>query len=79
MLLDVLDPRLSPPVDRMVVGDIVLVSTILFACLRSNPKSQPTMQSVSQEFLACRTPMQKPFHEISISELRNQEMYFTEK
>ncbi|KAH9684242.1 hypothetical protein KPL71_027940 [Citrus sinensis] len=26
-----------------------------------------------------RTPMQKPFHEISISELRNQEMYFIEK
>lgn len=39
MLLDVLDPRLSPPVDRMVVRDIVLVSTILFACLCSNPKS----------------------------------------
>lgn len=39
MLLDVLDPHLSPPVDRMIVRDIVLVSTILFACLRSNPKS----------------------------------------
>ncbi|KAL5738989.1 hypothetical protein ACOSP7_027929 [Xanthoceras sorbifolium] len=33
--------------------------------------SRPSMQCVSQEFLACKTPMSKPFHEISVAELRN--------
>ncbi|KAJ4718903.1 putative Receptor protein kinase [Melia azedarach] len=32
LLTDVLDPRPSPPVDRMVMQDIVLVSTIALAC-----------------------------------------------
>lgn len=39
MLIDVLDQRLSPAVDRSIVQDIVLVSTVAFACLRYNPKS----------------------------------------
>ncbi|KAK9224610.1 hypothetical protein WN943_009645 [Citrus x changshan-huyou] len=39
MLIDVLDQRLPPPVDRKVIQDILLVSTISFACLQSNPKS----------------------------------------
>ncbi|XP_024046456.1 MDIS1-interacting receptor like kinase 2 [Citrus clementina] len=51
MLIDVLDQRLPPPVDQKVIQDILLFSTISFACLQSNPKSRPTMQSVSQEFL----------------------------
>ncbi|XP_024046455.1 MDIS1-interacting receptor like kinase 2 [Citrus clementina] len=74
MLIDVLDQRLPPPVDRKVIQDILLVSTISFACLQSNPKSRPTMQSVSQEFLITRkTPSVKhaAIQDISISQLRN--------
>ncbi|KAH9741203.1 protein kinase domain-containing protein [Citrus sinensis] len=74
MLIDVLDPRLPPPVDRKVIRDILLASTISFACLQSNPKSRPTMQSVSQEFLITRkTPLVKhaAIQDISISQLRN--------
>ncbi|KAL5741590.1 hypothetical protein ACOSP7_028322 [Xanthoceras sorbifolium] len=71
MLMDILDPRLSPPVDQMIVHDIVLVSSVAFASLHPNPKSRPSMQWVSHEFLACKTPMSKPIHEISIVELRN--------
>jgi hypothetical protein len=37
MLKDVLDPRLLLPADELAVQDIVLVVTIAFACLRSNP------------------------------------------
>ncbi|GAY55533.1 hypothetical protein CUMW_164910 [Citrus unshiu] len=75
-LIDLLDPRLSPPVDQKIRQDIILVSTVAFSCLRSQPKSRPTMQLVSNEFIARnKAPMQKPFHEISIVELRNQEMY----
>ncbi|KAK9193064.1 hypothetical protein WN944_003760 [Citrus x changshan-huyou] len=75
MLIDVLDQRLSPPVNQKIVQDIILVSTIAFACLCSQPKSRPTMQQISQEFLAGKTPMQKALKEFSISELRNQEMF----
>ncbi|KAL5805511.1 hypothetical protein ACOSQ4_028244 [Xanthoceras sorbifolium] len=71
MLMDILDPRLSPPMDQMIAHDVVLVSSVAFACLHPNPKSRPSMQCVSQEFLACKTPMSKPFHEISVAELRN--------
>ncbi|XP_024041893.1 MDIS1-interacting receptor like kinase 2-like [Citrus sinensis] len=78
-LIDLLDPRFSPPVDQKIRQDIILVSTVAFSCLRSQPKSRPTMQLVSNEFIArYKTPMQKPFHEISILELRNQEMYLVD-
>ncbi|KAH9768674.1 putative leucine-rich repeat receptor-like protein kinase [Citrus sinensis] len=78
-LIDLLDPRLSPPVDQKIRQDIILVSTVAFSCLRSQPKSRPTMQLVSNEFIARnKTPMQKPFQEISILELRNQEMYLVD-
>ncbi|KAJ0043261.1 hypothetical protein Pint_19307 [Pistacia integerrima] len=75
MLIDLLDPRLSPPADTMVMQDIALISRIAFACLRSKPKSRPTMYRVSYEFLGRKTPLAKPFHEISISEMRNQNIY----
>ncbi|KAL5825381.1 hypothetical protein ACOSQ3_021444 [Xanthoceras sorbifolium] len=71
MLMDILDPRLSPPVDQMIAHDVVLVSSVAFACLHPNPKSRPSMQWVSREFLACKTLMPKPIHEISIAQLRN--------
>ncbi|KAH9657239.1 MDIS1-interacting receptor like kinase 2 [Citrus sinensis] len=72
MLIDVLDPRLSPPVDRMVMQDIVLVTTVALACLHSKPKFRPTMQRVCQEFLTCKIALVNPFEEISIWQLRNQ-------
>ncbi|KAM7461199.1 hypothetical protein LguiA_029320 [Lonicera macranthoides] len=46
---DVLDPRLSCPIDRLVEWDIVMVMRLAFSCISSNPKSRPTMQSVSQQ------------------------------
>ncbi|KAJ4706914.1 putative Receptor protein kinase [Melia azedarach] len=77
-LTDVLDQRLSPPVSQKVVKDIVLVSSIAFACLRFKPKSRPTMQQVSQEFISSKARMQKKFREITIFELRNQEIYLSD-
>ncbi|KAM7465226.1 hypothetical protein LguiB_012788 [Lonicera macranthoides] len=64
---DVLDPRLSLPIDRLVEWDIVMVIRLAFSCIRSNPKSRPTMQSVSQQFLVRRMPLPKPLHLISLS------------
>ncbi|KAM7465269.1 hypothetical protein LguiB_012831 [Lonicera macranthoides] len=48
---DVLDPRLSGPINRLIEWDIVVVMRLAFSCISSNPKSRPTMQSVSQQFL----------------------------
>ena len=59
MLCEVLDQRLPPP-DPVVVHDIILIATIAFACLATEPKSRPTMKCVSQEFLAQRPPSTKP-------------------
>ena len=71
MVNDVLDPRLSRPTDRLVEWDIVMVMRLAFSCLSSNPKSWPTMQSVSQQFLVRRMSLPKPLHLISLLELQN--------
>ncbi|KAM7461174.1 hypothetical protein LguiA_029295 [Lonicera macranthoides] len=68
MVNDVLDPRLSSPMNRLVEWDIVMVMMLSFSCLSSNPKSRPSMQSVSHEFLAHRMPLPKPLHLISLSQ-----------
>ena len=52
MLCEVLDQRLPPP-DPVVVHDIVLIATIAFACLHTEPKSRPTMKCVSR--ISCPT------------------------
>ncbi|MBA0739364.1 hypothetical protein Gogos_012644, partial [Gossypium gossypioides] len=41
----------------------------------AKPKSQPTMKSVSQEFLHIKSPIPMPLHEISLIELKNHEMF----
>ncbi|KAL5807744.1 hypothetical protein ACOSQ3_028435 [Xanthoceras sorbifolium] len=79
-LIDLLDQRLLPPNNQMVIQDILHVSTIAFACLHSKPKSRPTMQLISQEFLSRRMPLKsKSFQEISVQQLRNQEMYLIDE
>ncbi|KAM7461196.1 hypothetical protein LguiA_029317 [Lonicera macranthoides] len=68
---DVLDPRLSGPINRLIEWDIVVVMRLVFSCISSNPKSWPTMQSVSEQFLVHRMPLPKPLHLISLLELQN--------
>ncbi|GMP49947.1 hypothetical protein CsSME_00016753 [Camellia sinensis var. sinensis] len=71
MLADVLDPRLP-----MVVANIVLVARIAIACLRSEPRSRPTMLRVSQEFQSCRKTFATPLCSISLLQLWNAEIDF---
>ncbi|CAL5369912.1 unnamed protein product [Camellia sinensis] len=66
MLTDVLDPRLPPPTNPVVVGDIALVVTVAFACVGSEPRSRPTMQHVSQQFLSRRKTLATPLRAISL-------------
>ncbi|KAM7465237.1 hypothetical protein LguiB_012799 [Lonicera macranthoides] len=63
---DVLDPRLSHTMDQLIEWDIVMVMRLAFSCLSYNPKSRPSMQSVSQEFMVHRMPLPKPLHLISL-------------
>ena len=79
MLKDILDPRLSSHINQNIAQSVVLVVTLALTCLRSNPKSRPTMKHVSQEFLARRSPLSKPFYAISMQQLMNQEIYVVDK
>ncbi|KAJ0043425.1 hypothetical protein Pint_19262 [Pistacia integerrima] len=79
MLIDVLDPRLPPPVGRNSCAGYWSYFKNNICLLMFEPKSRPSMHMVSREFLGPKTALAKPFHEISISELRNQEMYAIEE
>ncbi|CAL5334540.1 unnamed protein product [Camellia sinensis] len=76
MLNDVLDPRLPPPTNPIVVGNIVPVARMAIACLRSEPRSRPTMLHVSQEFQSCRKTFATPLCAISLLQARNAEIDF---
>ncbi|XP_059651174.1 probable leucine-rich repeat receptor-like protein kinase At1g35710 [Cornus florida] len=75
MLSDVLDARLQAPEHGLVAQNIVLVATLAFACLHSEPKSRPTMLRISQEFLASKAPLAKSLQGISLSQLMNHDTY----
>lgn len=70
-LNEALDSRLLPPRSKTDIRDVVLAAVIAFACLNANPKSRPTMNFVSQEFLSCKGTLVKPLHAISLMELKN--------
>ncbi|XP_059430427.1 probable leucine-rich repeat receptor-like protein kinase At1g35710 [Corylus avellana] len=74
MLYEILDQRLPPP-NHLVAQDIFLIATIAFACIHTKPKSRPTMQCVTQEFLSPKKSIAKPLHAVSLRQLRNQEMH----
>ncbi|KAL4653739.1 hypothetical protein ACB092_01G327200 [Castanea dentata] len=74
MLKEILDQRLPPP-NRSIAQDIFFAASVAFACLRTKPKSRPTMKWVSQECLSGKKPLAIPLHAISLWQLRNQETY----
>ncbi|XP_056169869.1 MDIS1-interacting receptor like kinase 2-like [Syzygium oleosum] len=71
MLHNILDPRLPYPRENSVARSIVLIVSLALACLTADPKSRPTMKQVSEAFLARKLPLAKPFHEISLAQLRD--------
>jgi serine/threonine protein kinase len=72
-LKEVLDPRLSPPTNEIVIQNICIIATLAFSCLHSNPKSRPSMKFVSQEFLSPKRSLAGL--EISLLELRTLGMH----
>ncbi|KAK3413356.1 hypothetical protein EUGRSUZ_I01922 [Eucalyptus grandis] len=71
VLYKILDPRLPFPRTNSIAKTIVLIVSLALACLSTNPKSRPTMKQVSEAFLAQKLPLAKPFHEISLALLRD--------
>ncbi|EXB94291.1 putative LRR receptor-like serine/threonine-protein kinase [Morus notabilis] len=71
MLSEVLDRRLPPPRNPIVVRDVVLVASLAFACINAEPKCRPTMKQVSQQFIACRYKglLARRFNSISLGQL----------
>ncbi|KAI8533898.1 hypothetical protein RHMOL_Rhmol10G0046300 [Rhododendron molle] len=74
MTTDVLDPRLQPPTNPIVAGNIVLVATMAFACLHPEPRFRPSMLRVSQEFISPRKALAAPT--VSLWDLWNRKMDF---
>ncbi|XP_034905372.2 uncharacterized protein [Populus alba] len=72
-LKEVLDPRLPPPTNEIVVQNICTIASQIFSCLHSNPKYRPSMKFVSQEFLSPKRLLGGL--EISLLELRNLAMH----
>ncbi|THG11227.1 hypothetical protein TEA_011253 [Camellia sinensis var. sinensis] len=66
MLIDILDPRHPSPTNPVAVRNIILVTAVAFACVRSEPRSSPKMQSVSLEFLSYRKTLATPLHATSL-------------
>ena len=50
LLDDVLDPRLPYPTDQLIRTEIASVFQVAWACILTDPKSRPTMKTISQEF-----------------------------
>ncbi|XP_043704703.1 probable leucine-rich repeat receptor-like protein kinase At1g35710 [Telopea speciosissima] len=59
ILEDLLDPRLPPPT-QLVAQDLIFSLTLAISCLRTNPKSRPTMQYISQKLGSPMNPHQNP-------------------
>ncbi|KAI8533966.1 hypothetical protein RHMOL_Rhmol10G0051900 [Rhododendron molle] len=78
MIADVLDPRLPPPTNPIVAGNIVLVARMAFACLHLEPRSRPTMLRLSQEFLSRKKALAVPVATVALLQLWNQEMDFVQ-
>ncbi|KAJ7962172.1 putative Receptor protein kinase [Quillaja saponaria] len=74
MLKDVLDSRLPLPCNQRIGRDVALVVTLALACLHSKPKSRPSMQEVTQEFMIPRLSLANTFNEISMQQLMSQSM-----
>ncbi|XVF39350.1 hypothetical protein PTKIN_Ptkin01aG0027600 [Pterospermum kingtungense] len=68
-VIDVLDRRLAPPTNPMVAQNVVLAATLALACLSREPRSRPTMEQVSQEFLCPQRSLRQPLLTISLSQL----------
>ncbi|KAK7394517.1 hypothetical protein VNO78_15046 [Psophocarpus tetragonolobus] len=74
LLKDILDPRLISTINLQSVQSLALIATLAFACLHSQPRLRPTMRLLCDKFVKGNSPLTKPFEEISIKHIVNQEL-----
>nr|XP_027070205.1 MDIS1-interacting receptor like kinase 2-like [Coffea arabica] len=69
MLKDLLDARLPPPTNPLVVRNVVLATALALDCVNANPKCRPTMQQVVNRFEVGRRESTRPLHTIAVNQL----------
>nr|XP_027069870.1 probable leucine-rich repeat receptor-like protein kinase At1g35710 isoform X1 [Coffea arabica] len=69
MLKDLLDTRLPPPTNPLVVRNVVLATALALDCINANPKCRPTMQQVVNRFEESRRESTRPLHTIAVNQL----------
>nr|XP_027065699.1 MDIS1-interacting receptor like kinase 2-like isoform X2 [Coffea arabica] len=62
MLKDLLDARLPPPTNPLVVRNVVLATASALDCVNATPKCRPTMQQVVNRFEVGRRESTRPLH-----------------
>ncbi|KAI9118787.1 hypothetical protein K1719_010232 [Acacia pycnantha] len=67
-LKDVLDQRLPPPSNRIVV-ELMSIAKIALACLNEDPRCRPTMEQVSVKLLRPKPYSVNQFNHITLGEL----------
>ncbi|XP_027065698.2 uncharacterized protein [Coffea arabica] len=68
MLKDLLDARLPPPTNPLVVRSVVLATALALDCVNANPKCRPTMQQVVNRFEVGRREPTRPLHTIAVNQ-----------
>nr|XP_027070354.1 MDIS1-interacting receptor like kinase 2-like isoform X2 [Coffea arabica] len=68
MLKDLLDSRLPPPTNPLVVRNVALATALALDCVNANPKCRPTMQQVVNRFEAGRREPTRPLHTIAVNQ-----------
>ncbi|XP_027177468.1 MDIS1-interacting receptor like kinase 2-like [Coffea eugenioides] len=69
LLKDLLDARLPPPTNPLVVRNVVLATALALDCVNANPKCRPTMQQVVNRFEEGRREPTRPLHTIAVNQL----------
>ncbi|CDP21883.1 unnamed protein product, partial [Coffea canephora] len=69
MLKDLLDARLPPPTNPLVVRNLVVATALALDCVNANPKCRPTMQQVVNRFEEGRREPTRPLHTIAVNQL----------
>ncbi|XP_071909178.1 uncharacterized protein [Coffea arabica] len=68
MLKDLLDARLPPPTNALVVQNVVVATALALDCVNANPKCRPTMQQVVNQFEVGRREATEPLHTIAVNQ-----------